>query len=89
MVSDPELKCLLTFEFSIAQQHDIPCSNNLQDILERFEFFPIKCRIQRALEIFQMTKDRKTQTDTGAETPPKTKVVFKLIHINCGHCVLL
>ena len=28
----------------------------LQDILEKFEFFPIKCRIQRALEIFQMRR---------------------------------
>jgi hypothetical protein len=26
----------------------------LQEILEKFEFFPIKCRIQRAQEIFKM-----------------------------------
>ena len=25
-----------------------------QDILEKFEFFPIKCRIQRALEVYQV-----------------------------------
>ena len=27
-----------------------------QDILEKFEFFPIKCRIQRAIETFKIKR---------------------------------
>jgi hypothetical protein len=39
---------------------------NLQEILEKFEFFPIKCRIQRALEIFQINdKGREAGTSRG------------------------
>jgi hypothetical protein len=50
----------------------------LQDILERFELFPIKCRIQRALEIFQIAKERKAKLKVGLEKPLKTKVRFYL-----------
>ena len=32
----------------------------VQDILEKFEFFPVKCRIQRAMETFQMARDKMT-----------------------------
>jgi hypothetical protein len=31
----------------------------LQAILEKFEFFPIKCRVQRALELFKATCKRR------------------------------
>ncbi len=30
----------------------------LQNILEKFEFFPIKCRVQRSLEIFQKAQEQ-------------------------------
>ena len=29
---------------------------DLQDVLEKFEFFPIKCRVQRTVEISQIQK---------------------------------
>jgi hypothetical protein len=29
----------------------------VQEILEKFEFFPIKCRIQRAAALFQMNEE--------------------------------
>ena len=29
----------------------------MQEILEKFEFFPIKCRIQRAAALFQMNEE--------------------------------
>jgi hypothetical protein len=31
----------------------------LQNILEKFEFFPIKCRVQRSLENFQKAQEQK------------------------------
>jgi hypothetical protein len=30
-----------------------------QEILEKFEFFPIKCRVQRALEIFKAWQEER------------------------------
>jgi hypothetical protein len=35
----------------------------VQDILEKFEFFPVKCRIQRAMETFQLTRDKTTERE--------------------------
>jgi hypothetical protein len=32
-------------------------NGNEQIILEKFEFFPVKCRIQRSVEIFSAKKD--------------------------------
>jgi hypothetical protein len=37
----------------------------LQEVLEMFEFFPIKCRIQRALEVFQANRARLEAGETG------------------------
>ena len=49
----------------------------LQAILEKFEFFPIKCRVQRALEVFKDTcKSRENIVD---KFPMKEKVAT-LIH---------
>ncbi len=30
-----------------------------QELLEKFEFFPIKCRIQRAMEVLRIESERK------------------------------
>jgi hypothetical protein len=32
-------------------------ANAMQSILEKFEFFPIKCRVQRSLDIFKIAQD--------------------------------
>jgi hypothetical protein len=32
-------------------------TNAMQSILEKFEFFPIKCRVQRSLDIFKIAQD--------------------------------
>jgi hypothetical protein len=45
-------------------------SLSLQEILEKFEFFPIKCRIQRAMEVFEISK----QEGSPGGTRFKTKV---------------
>jgi hypothetical protein len=39
-------------------QFDPMCRLLLQALLERFEFFPVKCRVQRALEIAQIEKEK-------------------------------
>ncbi len=44
----------------------------LQAILEKFEFFPIKCRVQRAMELFKDTLKRKE--NKVEEFPLKQKV---------------
>ncbi len=39
-----------------------------QEILEKFEFFPIKCRIQRASEIYQgVLKKKRAEQDNQPE----------------------
>jgi hypothetical protein len=39
-------------------QLDPMCRLLHQALLERFEFFPVKCRVQRALEIAQIEKEK-------------------------------
>ena len=38
-----------------------------QEIMEKFEFFPIKCRTQRADDIFQKYSDKFDSLDCGAQ----------------------
>jgi hypothetical protein len=46
-----------------------------QETLEKFEFFPIKCRIQRAMEIFQLVKKAEgKKLDSSTQQPMKMKV---------------
>jgi hypothetical protein len=47
----------------------------LQALLERFEFFPVKCRVQRALEISQIDLEKK-KTSSAQQHTFKTKVSF-------------
>jgi hypothetical protein len=46
----------------------------MQEILEKFEFFPIKCRIQRALEISKIRKEEESQWSNGQVLHEKIKV---------------
>jgi hypothetical protein len=46
----------------------------LQALLERFEFFPVKCRVQRALEISQI--ELKENASTSQPIKFKTKASF-------------
>ena len=55
----------------------------LQDILEKFEFFPIKCRIQRALEIFQIRKDLVSGSMLNNDKQGKTKVKYYNMIFHC------
>ena len=34
-----------------------------QNILEKFEFFPIKCRVQRSLDVFKMAQGYRKDDD--------------------------
>ncbi len=44
-----------------------------QEVLEKFEFFPLKCRVQRALEIYEISQRQKEES-TELEYVFKTKV---------------
>ena len=58
-----------------------------QEILEKFEFFPIKCRIQRAARLFRRSfddKQRRQQLRDLFPRPLKTKVI-RLLN-NTGYC---
>ncbi len=60
--------------------------DTLQAILEKFEFFPIKCRVQRALELFKETCKRKE--NIVDKNPMKQKVVpqsTKLLLLSIVH----
>jgi hypothetical protein len=39
------------------------CINMLQNILEKFEYFPIMCRVQRSLEIFRKNWELRKASD--------------------------
>jgi hypothetical protein len=39
----------------------------MQELLEKFEFFPLKCHVQRALETFKINQGRR-------DRPPKLKM---------------
>ncbi len=41
-----------------------------QDILEKFEFFPVKCRIQRAMEMARVSKERDAARGRRGEAAP-------------------
>jgi hypothetical protein len=51
----------------------------LQAILEKFEFFPIKCRVQRSLDVFKMA-----QLNRNEDGSFRTKS-FKIKVIDCRH----
>jgi hypothetical protein len=58
-----------------------------QEILEKFEFFPIKCRIQRALEVFELRQQRlKMGTPCSQLNIFKTKV-SAFTHQSCTFCL--
>ncbi len=47
----------------------------LQDVLEKFEFFPVKCRIQRAAEMYAKVVERR-HTDKHRDGRPLKAKVF-------------
>ncbi len=51
---------------------------SLQEILEKFEFFPIKCRIQRALEVFELSQQGDKQGGVPGGKKFRTKVASTL-----------
>ena len=46
----------------------------LQALLERFEFFPVKCRVQRALEISQIEMENE-KVVAAVQIAFKTKAI--------------
>jgi hypothetical protein len=56
-----------------------------QEILEKFEFFPIKCRIQRALELFEMAMDPSKKKNAEQPVLLTTKVCALMLFspLNC------
>ena len=57
----------------------------MQDIMEKFEFFPIKCRIQRAAEIQQQFFDKEIGQGCGScsiqsQKPFNMKVCLAFAH---------
>jgi hypothetical protein len=45
----------------------------MQDLLEKFEFFPIKCRIQRAMEMLRISQEQAVAKGGRAGPPSKIK----------------
>jgi hypothetical protein len=83
------LNCLLCLYFilpgiDISGGLVLTSATYAQDILTKFEFFPIKCRIQRAAENFEKLRkellDPQHQADKEGKTLPlvKTKVLATL-----------
>ena len=64
-----QLNFLFTRDFS-----KLKPSLSVQEILEKFEFFPVKCRVQRALEIYQIEQEKK-QAESEKILRFKTKVI--------------
>jgi hypothetical protein len=54
-----------------------------QDILEKFEFFPVKCRIQRAQEIAQVRRELEESEQSKTENPFRIKVFSITILSGC------
>ena len=57
--------------------HSLP-----QALLERFEFFPVKCRVQRALETSQIELE-KEKAGVAPQSAFKTKVTTLTPLIEC------
>ena len=49
-----------------------------QAVLEKFEFFPIKCRVQRALELFKETCERKEKLIDKSSMKQKVGLQFTM-----------
>ena len=52
-----------------------------QDILEKFEFFPIKCRIQQAAEMHRLSSSKLKEIFGNSETKPKAKVTLQVVFV--------
>ena len=50
---------------------------NVQELLEKFEFFPIKCRIQRAMEMMRIGQEHTAAKGGKAGSPFKIKARVK------------
>ena len=48
-------------------------THTMQNVLEKFEFFPIKCRVQRSQEMFKQCEERR-KVDNSTYPPLKKKV---------------
>ncbi len=55
-----------------------------QAILEKFEFFPIKCRVQRALELFKETCERKEKLIDKSSMKQKVALQFTISWLSEG-----
>ena len=59
-------------------------TNIMQNVLEKFEFFPIKCRVQRSLENFKRTW-KGNQTTKGQKTLWNQKVqILFILNLTIG-----
>jgi hypothetical protein len=56
-----------------AHKDRLMVESECQEVLEKFEFFPLKCRVQRALEIYEISQRQKEES-TELEYVFKTKV---------------
>ncbi len=52
----------------------------MQAILEKFEFFPIKCRVQRALELYKDTQKRKENIINKFPMKQKVWPLYQEVH---------
>jgi hypothetical protein len=63
--------------------------NRTQDILEKFEFFPIKCRIQRAEAIFQANTRKRERESSSFKTKVDSSARYCLCAVASAAALLL
>ena len=56
-----------------------------QEILEKFEFLPIKCKIQRAEELFSKSKTRLEEDLVCSKIKSKVSQDFIFEFVSVGH----
>jgi hypothetical protein len=49
----------------------------MQEVLEKFEFFPIKCRVQRATEAYSIAFSRAQEAMKSAPFASKVFCIFR------------
>ncbi len=56
------------------------CQKKMQEILEKFEFFPIKCRVQRSKDIFKIAQENIAIYDKTFRLKVNLTVLHRIFH---------
>jgi hypothetical protein len=73
-IANEDIEVLYMGSLPLAWAHGPNVHWHPQDILEKFEFFPVKCRIQRAQEIAQVRRELEESEQSKTENSFRIKV---------------